>query len=346
MSSVLPHHFRDNSKGKNDEANLKNVHHLSVPHTGPRTQKDQKIMLRSNVLACWLLVAMLAPQVWAWHGKGHELVTLVALRSLKERIPPWMIDSSLVVHCSQDPDLFSSLRTDQLRATEFPEHFIDWELLADNELPATRYEFLGLCAKLKQRPAKVGTLPYALSEWAERLTIAFAEHRRYPDNPDIKAKCAIYAGILAHYAADLCQPLHLTVHYNGRVGPSGESPKTGIHAKVDALLGKLVVDPAAAARSIRPTVADRVLPFIVAEIQRSRQLVDRVYELEGQLPEVAAPLEESSDVAHFAAERLRVTSTFLSSLLLTAWERSGSVDLPRWYTRAESESTTTQPAPQ
>ena len=128
----------------------------------------------------------------------------------------------------------------------------------------------------------------------------------------------------------------LTVHYNGRVVESGKSPKTGIHAKVDALLDKLEVDPAVTARGIRPTAVKDVLPFIVTQIKRNREQIDRVYELESGLPAVGQSLAQDSQVATFAQERLCVAGTFFASLVLTAWEKSAQVQLPRWHERPES----------
>jgi hypothetical protein len=95
------------------------------------------------------------------------------------------------------------------------------------------------------------TLPYAIAEWTERLSIAFAEHRKYPANPYIQNKCLVYAGFLAHYAQDLCMPLHTTIHHDGRANPDGSTPKTGIHPRVDSLVEKLDMQPAQLAANQR-----------------------------------------------------------------------------------------------
>src|SRR5437764_832460 len=61
-------------------------------------------------------------------------------------------------------------------------------------------------------------------------------------------------GILAHYAGDICMPLHTTVDYDGRVTADGRSPHSGIHAKVDSLIEKLPLRPEdlAAGQKIEP----------------------------------------------------------------------------------------------
>ena len=53
------------------------------------------------------------------------------------------------------------------------------------------------------------------------LAVAFAEYRKWPDNPMIQHKCFLYAGFLAHYAQDMCQPLHLTINFDGLGNPTG-----------------------------------------------------------------------------------------------------------------------------
>lgn len=123
----------------------------------------------------------------------------------------------------------------QLTDREEPDHYIDLELLRGESLPEKRHAYLELCQKLNQKPAQVGYLPYAIAEHAQQLTVAFAEYRRFPEHPAIQMKVQVYAGLLAHYAADLSMPLHTTIHFNGRADPiTGQSPKTGIHARIDA----------------------------------------------------------------------------------------------------------------
>ena len=82
---------------------------------------------------------------------------------------------------------------------------------------------------------RLGLLPYAIAETTYMLSLALAEHHRWPDNQAIQSKCLVYAGLLSHYAEDACMPLHATVHWDGRVLPNGQSPRTGIHSRVDGL---------------------------------------------------------------------------------------------------------------
>lgn len=295
----------------------------------------------------WTGVAVLLPAgpARAWHGEGHELAARAALTALpKDSMPAFFpAGGAAVTHASREPDAFlRPIAPADLSNAEMPEHHFDIEFLDSNAPPSRRYDFLALCYAKKIDPRKAGTLPYAVTEWTHRLAVALAEHRRWPHNPYIQQKCLLYAGILSHYAADLCQPLHTTIHYDGRAGKDGNSPRSGIHLKMDALLGKLSVD------ANRPPAGVTAAPFgdlmaaVLAEIAASHALVDRVYELEKALPPYDAPLEADSPAAALAAERLRACARFTASLYLTAWKESQQIRLPEWHKR---EPAATAPSP-
>jgi hypothetical protein len=320
-----------------------------------------------SIMSAAAVVLACGATAWGWHGKGHYDATMLALRAVKAdgNLPAFFVaGAGTVAHASLDPDNFTRpIAPEALHKAESPEHFFDVDVeslagepLADANIPADRYAFIELCFARGLKPNRVGLLPYAVTEWTQRLTVALAEHRKYPGDPAIRAKCLLDAGMLSHYAADLCQPLHVTIHYDGRSGPDGKSPRSGIHAKVDALLGKLTPDAnAAPATSANPTVtispddvapiatallADVhpaafgvVLPAVMAEIRRSAALVDRVYELEKQLPAETDPIAPGSAVEKFTTDRMRAATGFIASLYVTAWRDSAAIELPWWYRR-------------
>jgi hypothetical protein len=302
----------------------------------------------------------------AWHGKGHYDATTLALRAARAdgNLPAFLVaGAGTVAHSSLDPDNFTRpIAPEALHKAESPEHFFDIDVEplartppADANIPADRYAFIELCFARGLKPNHVGLLPYAVTEWTQRLTVALAEHRKYPGDPAIQAKCLLYAGLLSHYAADLCQPLHVTIHYDGRCGLDGKSPRNGVHAKVDALLGKLLADAnAPAARpaldanalparpaldantllaEVRLAAFEAVLPAVMAEIRRSSALVGRLYELEKQLPAETDPIVPGSAVEKFTIDRMRAAATFIASLYVTAWQDSAAIELPWWYRR-------------
>lgn len=289
--------------------------------------------MRRRIL-CLLASVALAGAASAWWPQGHSIIAEGAVRALPAEVPVFFREGhGLIAHTSQDPDVAKNRDTPAVRDAEEPEHYIDWELLEGRQLPATRYAYLKLCAGAKLDPEKIGTLPYSITEWTERLAVAFAEHRKYPENPHIRTKCLVYAGFLAHYACDLTMPLHCTVHHNGRARPDGSSPRTGIHTKVDSLIEKVGLKPRELAADQKLEVAEALMPFVLKEIELSRTLVDRTYELEPKLPPERGEWTPSPEVKAFTLERGRAGARFLASLYLSAWRKSARISLPPWLER-------------
>ena len=283
-------------------------------------------MLRMRVA---LLGCLVATPAWGWWGDGHAILTRGAVQALPEEMPRFFrAGAAVVANCVYDPDVFKNRDVPHLKSAEHPEHYYDHELLEGRALPPTRHEFLELCAEVGREADRVGLLPYAVVEWTERLALALAEHRRWPANRHIQSKCLVYAGHLAHYAQDLCQPLHLTIHFDGRAREDGSSPHSGIHEKVDALVERQGWSPTDLARPMEVDAADELWPLVRAELERSRALVDRIYGLEEELADPGSAAARS-----FGDERARASVRFTAALFLTAWKLSEQIELPGWLKR-------------
>lgn len=296
-------------------------------------------------------VLSLAGPAGAWHGSGHDLATREGLALLTAAQAPAFLRSSAsaVAHNSLDPDLFTQpIGPEQLHRAERSEHYLDLENFTGQQLPRDRYDLLAWCVKNDVPPHKMGFLPYAITEWTQRLTVALAEHRKWPENPHIRRKVLVYAGLLAHYAADLTVPLHTTIHYDGRVGPDGKSPRSGIHMKTDALLGKLPDDVTIPARPGDATPMDDVFAEVVVALRASHAQLDRLYALEEQIPSYDAPLDPDSQVGLFTRDRLNDAAMLIARLIATAWRDSAGIEMPEWHRRparpaSEVDAPTTRP---
>ncbi len=286
-----------------------------------------------SLSALTLSVVATAP-AHAWWPEGHSMIASSAVEILPTDMPKWFRKGKAqIAHCAQDPDVQKSRDLPVMTEAEYPQHFIDMELLVGNPLPKTRTDFYKLCATLKVEPSNVGELPYAIAEWTQRLTMTFAEARQFPKNKEIQTKALVYAGILSHYSGDATMPLHTTISHDGRVKADGSSPKTGIHAKVDSLIEK--TNPKLA-------VASLVVPFddlwvgIESELKTSQAQIDRTYALEAQLPkEVDVPptWKPSPELETFTTERMTAGRRFTAQLFLTAWRDSAKIKLPKWLKR-------------
>lgn len=277
---------------------------------------------------------LIAP-AFAWWPQGHSIIASAAVESLpNHEIPAWFREGKAqIAHDAQDPDVQKSRDLAFMNEAEYPQHFFDWELLQGRPLPPSRAEFYKLCRELKIEPADVGEAPYAIAEATQRLTMIFAEARRWPDNPYIRTKALVEAGILSHYSGDVCMPLHVTIDYDGRTLPNGKSPKTGIHSKVDSLIEKLNLQPEKLAQNQKIAAFPLLFPAIEAEIKASRSHINRTYELESQLPPEKGAWTASPAVREFAEERARAATRFTASLFLTAWRDSAKIKLPDWLQR-------------
>ncbi|MDH3255773.1 MAG: hypothetical protein OEM62_12320, partial [Acidobacteriota bacterium] len=183
--------------------------------------------LAGLVLVVALMPVTVAPS-HAWSADGHRLVARLATASTPADLPDFFRGGSeRVAAFSIEPDVLRLRDTPHLRAREYPEHYLDSELLDGAVLPDSRSVFLELLQRKSLAPTAVGMLPYAIVEATEHLAIAFAEHRARPDDVDIRTKALYLAGVLSHYSADLSQPLHTTIHHNGRARPDMSSPRTG-----------------------------------------------------------------------------------------------------------------------
>ncbi len=290
--------------------------------------------MRSKLTLCLVLIAFAAAPSYAWHAEGHARAAHEAVTILPADLPEFFRQGAVTIEQdSSEPDLFTKpIAPPELAAAEAPEHYFDMELFELKELPADRYKFLHLLFQKDIEPYKIGLLPYALAEWTDRLAVAFAEHRKWPDDPEVQKKALVYAGILAHYAGDACMPLHTTIHHDGKLEP-GKPAVKGIHRQVDALLGKLPLKLALDIDNGSILPADKLQEFIAAQLQQSHALVEPLYAMEAQLPAYEQPLRPQGPVFDFAKERLQASAIFIARLYATAWAKSKDITIPDWHHR-------------
>ena len=280
-----------------------------------------------------LFSVLLTTPAWAWWGGGHDILTQAAFKTLPEEMPEFFrAAGKMVAHCSYDPDISKGRSTPHARQAEYGEHYVDVELFGEHPIPDGREAHIKLCAELGIAPRTVGTLPYALAEWTERLAIAFAEYRKWPNNPMIQNKCFVYAGFLSHYAQDMCQPLHLTIHFDGIVQEDGSKLHRGIHEKVDSAIEVLKLDPTELAKAQQVEAVDDLMPAIIKQIKAEHGLVDSVYALVEDFQDLKNP---SPALVDFTNERSREAVRWTASLYLTAWKLSEDIKLPGWLDRAK-----------
>lgn len=298
--------------------------------------------MKRVVLVLSMTLLLVGNTCRAWWSGGHGILTRAAVKAVPDEVPEFFRSGGeMIAHCAFDPDVSKNRGTPAVASSEHAEHYVDLELLQGRSLPKNRYEFIQLCAELGIRPEKVGFVPYAVAEWTERLAVAFAEHRKWPNNVFIQNKCLVYAGFLAHYAQDMCQPLHLTVDYDGRRQPDGAILYKGIHQKIDSLIEFLEMQPTDLAKAQEIAPLDNLMTDISKSVESGHALVNTVYNLADSLPDTRDKnWTFVPQVIEFARERARESVRFTASLYLTAWRISKTVELPSWLNRSSSEEKT------
>jgi len=284
-------------------------------------------------LALGVVALTSGSRLQAWSAVGHRTTTVHAVKLLSGELPGFLQENlDQLAWDSIDPDLMRNYDLPQLREREGPDHYLDLELLENEQLPETRSEFLRLLGSRKADLTldQVGALPYSVVEVTQRLTLAFAQHRRQPADEHLQAKAVINAAYVAHYAADLCQPLHTTIHHDGRALQDYSSPHTGIHRQVDALIERLRPPAAVNDERLEPRLLKPLFPAVVEELMRSHAALERLYDLEDDLEVLEAGGQPSDRLVALTLDRYRASVRFTSSLILTAWRESADLQIPEW----------------
>ncbi len=238
-----------------------------------------KHVLRFSAAAVAVLV--LAGLARGWWVIGHGIIADAAVAGLPDDMPPFFREAGKqLAHLAGDPDRWKNPKAPHLRAAESPDHFIDLENYQGKDLPADRWKAIALLTELKQDPEKAGMLPYAILENYERLCCAFRDYRDTPDDPAVRAKCIVYAGVLSHLTGDLSMPLHTTRNYDGRPGADGKMEQKGIHAKIDAFPERNDLTAEEMARGLQAVAVEDVRAHVLKALAESHAQIDRCYELD------------------------------------------------------------------
>jgi hypothetical protein len=280
--------------------------------------------LRTAVILI-LAIACRPQPALAWGDHGHKPANAAAVDNLPEPLRSQFetLKVYLVDHAS-DPDL---LAHDD--AAERPHHYTDMDADDAYPFPNLRRQFVTDRAAPMSWQFRNGDSLWQIERFTLRLADSL-QHRRWQEAEED-------AVFVAHYAADLTQPLHTVKNYDGQL-----TGQKGVHARfetdlVNALAGDWQLKPQPAI--FLPDLRGRIFEEAVASFN-CRNLIfaadriavsGRTY-LDPQYTEVfyklAGPLAE---------KRLSAAASFVSSLWYTAWVRAGKPRLPHeagmWETR-------------
>ena len=290
------------------------------------------IALRVALPAAGLLCLVLSSQsARAWGNEGHRTINRLAASNLPADVPQFLRSQAAIdeiEYLGPEPDRWRSRAEPELSAAQAPEHFIDLELAdALGPLPHKRLDFEAEVFAAHQRPETIGLQPWETDEVWERLKAAMRQYRAMAaakeDTKPVEAAIVFYAGWLGHYVGDGSQPLHVTVKYNGWVGPNpnGYTTDHQIHYQFES--------PFVAANIHAPDVQTKMTPAkliggdmfdaYVAYLRHTATYVEKVYQIDKVGGFVGAGTPESRD---FTAARLADGASMLRDMIYTAWIQS------------------------
>lgn len=305
-----------------------------------------------------------APASFGWGSKGHTMINKLAAEALPADMPAFMRTPEAIAeiaYLGPEPDRWRSRAEAELSAEQAPDHFIDLEE-ADKigTLPRRRYEFIAdLYAYIAAHPDEaqamapehVGFQPYITEEVWQRLKSAMRDYRTlsaaHADTRPVEAAILFYAGWLGHYVGDGSQPLHVTIQYNGWVGPNpnGYTTEHRIHSQFETAFVDAVVQEPEVQALMTPLhpIGDEWDDYL-AYLRHTSTLIEKVYQLDKAHGFDGTGTPEAKQ---FTEERLAAGASELRDLYMAAWVKSAE-PVPEWHDQhaegAAPVTVTVQPA--
>ncbi len=320
--------------------------------------------MKTSLGLAGLALALAPAAMHAWYEPGHRMVNQLALDSLPADFPAWVREPATaerIVFLSQEPDRWRRSWSALLQHDNGLDHFTEFEQIKDAGLDLAtltpfRYEFVAAFAAgraahperfpaidLARDPAHTGQwpgfLPWAIAEYYAKLQVQFSYLKTYeaygtPDEiANARANCVYVMGVMGHFVGDGSQPLHVTVHRSGWVGPNPHGyPTNDFHALIDgAFIAKAGIALAELAPQVvparpldlapRPDGRDPAFVAVVGYLQATWATVEPMLRLvqEHKL-EDAGP--GSREGRRFIEDRLLAGGEMLGALWITAWRQA------------------------
>ena len=311
------------------------------------------------------LLCSLVPCAHAWDYEGHRAVNLLALAALPADFPSFVNTPAArerIAFLAGEPDRWRNITDDQsLPHFNNPDHYLDLEELADYGLtpqtvPVLRYDFTARLAVIRTAypekfapidPLKnkdhtrelLGFAPWAITEHCGKLRSGFSylkAFQNYGGTPEeianAQANIIYIMGVMGHYVGDCSQPLHVTKHHHGWVGPNpkGYATNSSIHAWIDGgffrKTGGIQAEPLKT--KIQPAIIvgdplkeNDLFKQVMAYLLESEKQIEPLYQLnkDGKL----TPENESSREGRaFLEGQIVKGGQMLGNLWYSAWQQA------------------------
>ncbi|HEX3729237.1 MAG TPA: hypothetical protein VHV47_05505 [Opitutaceae bacterium] len=317
-------------------------------------------------LFCLGLAASAPLAASAWDYPGHRMVNEVALASLPANFPAWVrepANAERIAYLAGEPDRWRNTQEETFLQSNGMEHYVDIDRLGEAGMdPATlsdfRYDFAAAYARARAAHPEnfpafdaakdkshvrpwIGFLPWEIAESYAKLRSEFSYYKAFTDHGGSPAEIAnaradiIEAmGEMGHYVGDGSQPLHVTKHDHGWIGPNpnGYGVQYGIHSLIDGrFIAHAQIVPAELLPRVKPAQPadvtprtdgrDPVFADVIAYLLETRKYTEPLYQLE-KAGKFRLDVPASPEGREFIDRRLLAGGEELGALWLTAWEQA------------------------
>lgn len=306
---------------------------------------------RARTLACaltaTLALGLVSGQAMAWGHRGHAVIDRTAIESLPADGPVFLKNYlSLIEDSSTLPDDWRDDATPFSKMEEDPNHgWFQEQFAFMRPIPRSRVEFILALDVEQHRLAAAhspealrtnvrwtGTLPYAAMEVYGQLVMGFRSYRERQAHGEstahIETANAMYVAQLGHYIGDGANPLHVTIHHNGWMGPNPENytrdPK--IHGRMESnFVDAIGLADTDILRTVAPVdrIDGDVFDAVLAYLKESGGFVQKAYELDKK---GAWNDPTSAEAKGLIYQRTARGAGMLRDLIYRAWRESA---LPR-----------------
>ncbi|GAN55345.1 hypothetical protein Tasa_046_027 [Tanticharoenia sakaeratensis NBRC 103193] len=300
----------------------------------------KKLLLAS---AAFLAASSVTPAL-AWGGRAHTAIDRAAVDALPADGPVFL--QRYVDQIGEDasvPDSWRGASEPFSKIAEDPNHGWFREQFAFiKDIPRSRFAFIlalyrqheKLVAAGQQADAArmnvrwTGTLPFAVAEGYGHLVADMRWMRKLQaegkDTSGLQMACAFYVAWMGHYVGDGSQPLHVTIHHDGWVGPNpdGFTRDPKVHGQFESTYVDMIGLTEADVRAHMTPLAHQdgdVFNAMLAYLDRSRQDVRAVYVLDKAGAFEDARNKKARDMIY---ERTAAGASMLRDLLVRAWRES------------------------
>lgn len=275
---------------------------------------------RMKIASCLvvLLPASVISSASAWDENGHATITVLAHEKLPTSMHGWLRTPEVrarLAYLSAEPDRWRGQRNPDLDHINKPDHYLDVEALepyglALDRLPRFRRQYTDLLATVRAnhpdrfpKPEKdddytrgtPGLLPWSIAELQWKIAASwttlktYEKHAEYVSDEEMRFardNVVLHMGLLSHFVGDGAQPLHLTDHHNGWIGPNpnGYTTSKQFHAFIDGgvidLHGITTESLLPRAKAPRPVSATDYWKDIAVYLGQTHALVEPLYKLE------------------------------------------------------------------